>query len=205
MPTTRGPMRGSWTIGTSKGRRRSAEPSACRAWTPTATARCPAGGPSPTRQFICWTPTAGKSRRERRGEFTWGGGGWLPGPFISPGLPAARFVETPYGRAYRSNDLGRWNDDGQLESMGRTNDVVKVSGQSVSLGEIEQTLLRHATVRNAAAMQHEGKLIAFVESNGADHASLEDWRSFLAKTLPGYMLPSQVTAIARMPVNRSEE
>src|ERR1039458_37963 len=85
--------------------------------------------------------------------------------------------------------------------MGRTNDVVKVSGQSVSLGEIEQTLLRHATVRNAAAMQHEGKLIAFVESNGADHASPEDWRGFLAKTLPGYMLPSQVTAIARMPVN----
>src|ERR1035438_9898315 len=242
MPTTRGPMRGSWTIGTSKGRRRSAEPSACRAWTPTATARCPAGGPSPTRQFICWTPTAGKSRRERRGEFTWGGRGVARGPLPSgrpftntavylldadgrevppgeageihvvgvgvargylnqPDLTADRFVETPYGRAYRSNDLGRWNDDGQLESMGRTNDVVKVSGQSVSLGEIEQTLLRHATVRNAAAMQHEGKLIAFVESNGADHASLEDWRGFLARTLPGYMLPSQVTAIARMPVN----
>jgi amino acid adenylation domain-containing protein/thioester reductase-like protein len=129
------------------------------------------------------------------------GVGVARGYLNQPDLTADRFVETPYGRAYRSNDLGRWNDDGQLESMGRTNDVVKVSGQSVSLGEIEQTLLRHATVRNAAAMQHEGKLIAFVESNGADHASLEDWRGFLAKTLPGYMLPSQVTAIARMPVN----
>src|ERR1039457_5465898 len=144
MPTTRGPMRGSWTIGTSKGRRRSAEPSACRAWTPTATARCPAGGPSPTRQFIYWTPTAGKSRRERRGEITRGGWGGGPRPVVAggvgcsrarppaeageihvvgvgvargylnqPDLTADRFVETPYRRAYRSNDLGRRNDDGQ--------------------------------------------------------------------------------------------
>jgi len=129
------------------------------------------------------------------------GVGVARGYLNQPDLTADRFVETPYGRAYRSGDMARWNGDGQLESLGRVNDVVKVSGQSVSLGEIEQTLLRHATVRHAAALQHEGKLIAFVESNGADHAPLEDWRGFLAKTLPGYMLPAQVTTIARMPVD----
>jgi len=138
------------------------------------------------------------------------GVGVARGYLNQPDLTAGRFVETQYGRAYRTGDMGRWNDDGQLESLGRAaeknNDVVKVSGQSVSLGEIEQTLLRHASVRRAAAMQHEGKLIAFVESisaesNGADHVSHEDWRGFLAKTLPAYMLPAQVTTIARMPVD----
>ena len=117
------------------------------------------------------------------------------------GMTAARFVETPFGRAYRSNDLGRWNENGEMESMGRVNDVVKVSGQAVSLGEIEQTLLRHGAVRSAAALQHEGKLIAFVESDRADHTPPEDWRGFLSKTLPAYMLPAQVMATARMPVN----
>ena len=117
------------------------------------------------------------------------------------GLTAARFVETAFGRAYRSNDLGRWNANGEMESIGRVNDVVKVSGQAVSLGEIEQTLLRHGAVRSAAAMQHDGKLIAFVESDRADHAPPEDWRGFLSKTLPAYMLPAQVTATSRMPVN----
>jgi len=118
-----------------------------------------------------------------------------------PGLTAERFVETPYGRAYRSGDLGRWNEDGNLEPLGRANDLVKVSGQAVSLGEIEQTLLRHDTVRHAVAMQHEGKLIAFVESDQADRTSLEDWHRFLAQTLPAYMLPAQVTALSKMPLN----
>ena len=118
-----------------------------------------------------------------------------------PRLTAERFVETSWGRAYRTGDLGRWNEDGHLESLGRANDVVKVSGQAVSLGEIEQTLLRHDTVKRAAAMQYEGKLIAFVESDPADSISLEDWHGFLAQTLPAYMLPAQVTALSRMPVN----
>jgi amino acid adenylation domain-containing protein/thioester reductase-like protein len=126
------------------------------------------------------------------------GVGVARGYLNQPALTAERFVDTLYGRAYRSNDLGRWNDDGSIESLGRVNDVVKVSGQSVSLGEIEQTLLRHRAVRRAAVMQLEGKLIAFVES---DPGSLEDWRGFLAQTLPGYMLPAHVTTIARMPVN----
>jgi amino acid adenylation domain-containing protein/thioester reductase-like protein len=128
------------------------------------------------------------------------GVGLARGYLNQPDLTAARFVETPFGRAYRSNDLGRWNDDGQLESLGRADDVVKVSGQAVSLGEIEQTLLRHDMVRSAAAMQHEGKLIAFVESDRPECASL-DWSGFLAKTLPAFMLPARVTPLARMPVN----
>jgi len=118
-----------------------------------------------------------------------------------PDLTAERFVETAYGRAYRSYDLGRWNKDGDLEPLGRVDDLIKVSGQSVSLGEIEQTLMRHATVKVAAAMQHQGRLIAFVESGEANHVSLEDWHRFLAKTLPTYMLPAQVTTVSKIPVN----
>ena len=129
------------------------------------------------------------------------GVGVARGYLNQPDLTAGRFVETPYGRAYRSNDLGRWNNDGHLESVGRADDVVKVSGQTVSLGEIEQTLLRHEAVRHAAAMQHLGKLIAFVEGDRPDLASLEDWHRFLAQTLPAYMLPAQVTTLSRMPVN----
>jgi amino acid adenylation domain-containing protein/thioester reductase-like protein len=129
------------------------------------------------------------------------GVGVARGYLNQPDLTAERFVETTYGRAYRSYDLGRWNQDGQLESLGRVDDLVKVSGQSVSLGEIEQTLMRHATVRVAAAMQHQGRLIAFVESSEPNHASLEDWHRFLVKTLPTYMLPAQVTTLSKIPVN----
>ena len=128
------------------------------------------------------------------------GAGMARGYLNQPELTAARFVETRYGRAYRTNDLGRWNKDGNLEALGRADDVVKVSGQAVSLGEIEQSLVRHEAVRYAAAMQHEEKLIAFVESDRTD-LELPDWHLFLSKTLPSYMLPASVTVLTRMPVN----
>ena len=129
------------------------------------------------------------------------GAGVPRGYLNQPDLTAQRFVETAWGRAYRSGDLARWNEDGHLESLGRANDVVKVSGQAVSLGEIEQTLLRHDAVKRAAAVQYEGKLIAFVESDRLDRTSLEYWHRFLAQTLPAYMLPAHVTVLGTMPVN----
>ena len=118
-----------------------------------------------------------------------------------PEVTAEHFVATPFGRAFRSSDLARWNDDGLLESAGRADDLVKVAGQAVSLGEIEQTLLRHPAVRHAAAMQHAGRLVAFVACDPPDASSQDDWRRFLARTLPSYMLPAQVTSLARMPVS----
>ena len=129
------------------------------------------------------------------------GVGVARGYLNQPQPTAERFVETKYGRAFRSNDLGRWNADGQLESLGRANDVVKISGQSVALGEIEQTLLRHDAVRNAAVVQHQGKLIAFVESDQQNRTSLEDWHCFLGRTLPTYMLPADVMTLLHMPLN----
>ena len=138
---------------------------------------------------------------EQIGEIYVVGVGVARGYLNQPDLTAERFVETTYGRAYRSYDLGRWNKDGNLESLGRVDDLVKVSGQSVSLGEIEQTLMRHATVKFAAAMQHHGRLIAFVEGSEPSHASLEDWHRFLGATLPTYMLPAQVTTLSKIPVN----
>ncbi len=118
-----------------------------------------------------------------------------------PELTAASFVETKYGRAYRTHDLGRWNENGEMETIGRDNDVVKVSGQAVSLGEIERTLMRHEGVKRAAALQHKGRLIAFVESIRPLSSSMDDWRGFLGKTLPVYMQPTQVTALEKMPVS----
>ena len=127
------------------------------------------------------------------------GAGVARGYLHEPEQTAGRFVETSYGRAYRSHDIGRWNGDGELEYLGRVDDLVKVSGQSVSLGEIEQTLMRHSGVTRAAVLQHQGRLIAFVE--GGKDASLEEWHGFLSKSLPAYMLPAQVTSLAAMPVD----
>lgn len=129
------------------------------------------------------------------------GRGVSRGYLNQPELSAENFVETRFGRAYRTHDLGRWNENGDLETLGRADDVVKVSGQSVSLGEIERTLLRHPLVSRAAALQHKGRLTAVVESADLEAAQGEDWRAFLGRTLPAYMVPARVKAVAKMPIS----
>jgi amino acid adenylation domain-containing protein/thioester reductase-like protein len=129
------------------------------------------------------------------------GAGMAHGYLGDPELTRASFVDTPWGRACRTGDLGRWRPDGLLETLGRVDDVVKVSGQSVSLGEIERTLLRHPAVERAAVLQHQGRLVAIVSGPDADGAGTQDWRDFLTRTLPAYMVPARVAWTPAMPIN----
>ena len=131
------------------------------------------------------------------------GTGVSPGYLNQPQLTEEFFVETRYGRAFRSHDLGRWNTKGELESLGRADHVVKISGQSVSLDEIEVTLQRYPGVRNARVMHAKGRMVAFVEYPEPDQVQHVDWREFLLKTLPSYMIPAQVAVLSTIPVNSS--
>ncbi|MFD2234569.1 amino acid adenylation domain-containing protein, partial [Phaeospirillum tilakii] len=116
-----------------------------------------------------------------------------------PELSAAQFVPTRWGLAYRTRDLGRWRPDGQLETLGRIDDVVKLSGQRVALGEIEQTLARHPGIRRAAVLVEGQRLVAFVETEPGAPAPAS-WRELLTRTLPAAMIPARVTALPGLPL-----
>ncbi|MFF3941608.1 non-ribosomal peptide synthetase [Streptomyces phaeofaciens] len=90
---------------------------------------------------------------------------YIAGPGLARGylgqsaLTANRFVANPYGapgtRMYRSGDLVRWNKDGELEYLGRTDFQVKIRGFRIELGEIEHALTTHPGVAQAAAVVRE--------------------------------------------------
>lgn len=169
---------------------------------PDGTGTIPSGRPFTNTSVHLLDADGNDVRHGEIGEIYVTGHGLARGYLDQPDLTAASFVQTRYGRAYRTRDLGRWTPDGYLVTLGRTNDMVKVSGQSVSLGEIEQTLLRYPGVRHAFVVQQGGRLIGFVV--GASLPSrIEDWHAFLAKALPSYMLPAQVECLAEMPTNNS--
>ncbi|MGV9802868.1 amino acid adenylation domain-containing protein, partial [Mycobacterium sp. NPDC003449] len=114
---------------------------------------------------------------------------YLAGPALArgyvgrPDLTADRFVANPFGRPelsgtrmYRTGDLVRWTPHGGLEYLGRADAQVKLRGQRLELGEIENTLLTCPQVSCAAAAVYRrdaaDHLVAYValeQASTADH------------------------------------
>ena len=92
-------------------------------------------------------------------------------------MTAARFVADPYGaagtRMYRSGDLGRWREDGQLEYVGRADEQVKIRGFRIELGEIEAILRQQPGVDEAVVVELGGRgiLQARVVGQFLDHGA----------------------------------
>ena len=94
------------------------------------------------------------------GELYIGGDGLARGYLRRPDLTAERFVPHPFSkepgrRLYRSGDLVRYRNDGNLEFLGRMDDQVKIRGHRIELGEIEATLRNCAGVKDAAVAVQE--------------------------------------------------
>ena len=73
-----------------------------------------------------------------------------------PAQTADRFRPNPFGapgsRVYRSGDAGRLRPDGVLEHHGRIDDIVKIRGHRVELGDVDWALGRHPDVRQVAVV-----------------------------------------------------
>ncbi|MFS8096831.1 amino acid adenylation domain-containing protein [Lentzea alba] len=116
-----------------------------------------------------------------------------------PALTAERFVANPFGpgRMYRSGDLARWNADGTVTYLGRTDTQVKVRGFRIELGEIEARLASHPAVRQALVVVDDDRLIGYVAGETAD------FRAHLAETLPEYMVPGAFVVLDAFPLTPS--
>ncbi|WP_280378793.1 non-ribosomal peptide synthetase, partial [Nocardia wallacei] len=123
---------------------------------------------------------------------------------------AERFVADPFGapgtRMYRTGDLVRRRPDGTLEFSGRADSQVKLRGQRIELGEVEQSLAAHPDVEWAVVRVRDGdarsdRLVAYVV--GSRDVSIEAVRAWLADRLPAYMVPDAFVPLDRIPITPS--
>ncbi|HEY6923616.1 MAG TPA: amino acid adenylation domain-containing protein [Steroidobacteraceae bacterium] len=127
-------------------------------------------------------------------------------------LTAEKFIPNPFGepgsRMYRSGDLGRYLEDGNIEFFGRNDGQVKLRGFRIELGEIESALLGCPGVRQAAVVAREeaGKekrLAAYVSLQPGVDVAVAELRAWLRKSLPEYMVPAAWGFMEALPLTSS--
>jgi nonribosomal peptide synthetase DhbF len=133
------------------------------------------------------------------GELCVGGAGLARGYLNRPDLTAQRFVPDPYGepgtRLYRSGDLARRRQGGEIEYLGRIDHQVKIRGFRIELGEIEAEICRHPAIEQAVVVAvgrgEERRLIAYtvprLPGAAPEPAAL---REHLLARLPEHMVPA---------------
>ncbi|MEV8516964.1 amino acid adenylation domain-containing protein [Dactylosporangium sp. NPDC051484] len=147
-----------------------------------------------------------------RGELYLAGDCLARGYLNRGGLTADRFLPDPFGpagsRMYRSGDVVRWSNDGQLEYLGRADHQVKIRGYRIELEEIEAGLIRHPQVREAAVVVRDDvdgdrRLVAYLVASGTTAPTASQLRTYLGDIVPSYMVPAHYVTIEALPLTRN--
>ena len=138
---------------------------------------------------------------------------WARGSFVAPGYfnepekTAERFVQNPLHNdypdpVYRTGDIVRENERGELVYVSRRDRQVKRMGYRIELGEIEAAASALPALESCAALYDESKkqiVLAYCARECPESALREELR----KRLPGYMLPERLVRFAALPLSRN--
>ena len=114
------------------------------------------------------------------GELCIGGDGVVPGYLGRDDLTAERFILDPFApgeRLYKTGDLARYTESGEIEFLGRLDQQVKINGYRIELGEIETQLSRHPDVWQSVVSTYTengiSQLVAYYSSSHGQSDSTE--------------------------------
>ncbi len=115
------------------------------------------------------------------------------------------FSNDSNSRLYKTGDLAQYLPDGNIEFLGRIDDLVKIRGFRVELGEVEAVLSKHPQINQAVAKVHgesarEKYLVAYFVPIAGETITVEQLRTFLTEQLPDYMIPSAFVEMESFPL-----
>ncbi|UUF16684.1 non-ribosomal peptide synthetase [Flavobacterium panici] len=95
-------------------------------------------------------------------------------------------------RVYRTGDMAKWLNDGNIEYHGRNDDHVKIRGYRIHLGEIELALNSLPQIQQSVVMvnedsNHSKQLVAYVVCE--EEIKNKEIQELLEEHLPEYMVP----------------
>ena len=132
---------------------------------------------------------------------------WVKGPNVFPGYwqddEATRGALTADGWL-RTGDVAVEGDDGELYLVDRVKDLIIVSGFNVYPAEVEDTLLTHPAVAEAAVVgidhAYSGETVkAFVVLRSGSEATEGELIEYCARRLARYKCPSEISFVPSLP------
>ena len=131
------------------------------------------------------------------------------------------FIDNPFrpgsGRVYRTGDLVRYkaghgDDAPEIEFLGRIDNQIKLRGFRIEPGEIEAALINNSEIDDAVVVLNEEsaepRLVAYFVKNQSSTKSTQTesldidlLKSYLAQSLPHYMVPAVLIPIDSIPKN----
>lgn len=144
------------------------------------------------------------------GELHIGGNNLARGYLNRPDVTAEKFISDPFtkepgARLYKTGDIARYLEDGNIEFVGRIDHQVKIRGFRIELGEIEALLRQHPAVMDTIVIAREDqpgdkRVAAYVVPYNSTTVHIRDLRDFLMRKLPGYMIPSAFVLMNALPL-----
>ncbi len=109
---------------------------------------------------------------------------------------------------FPTNDGGALDLDGYLFVEGRIDDIIIRGGENISPGEIEDTLLQHPNIRDAAAVgmpdtQWGEIIVALVIPSDTEAFSEDEIKKFVKEHLRSSRTPDKVIALDELPYNET--
>lgn len=129
-----------------------------------------------------------------------------------PDLNQTKFISNPAlnnKRHYRTGDLCRLLENGEIQFLGRIDDQVKLRGFRIELSEIEAVIKDFSGIANAAVITHElspgvQSLVAYLmphkKAGQTADIKVEQLTEHLHAQLPDYMMPSIFEIIVDFPL-----
>ncbi|QRY48488.1 long-chain fatty acid--CoA ligase [Mycolicibacterium boenickei] len=131
-------------------------------------------------------------------------GPWITGSYYDPTQTTGADSEKFNDGWLRTGDVGSLTHDGYLALSDRTKDVIKSGGEWISSVDLENAVMAHSAVIEAAVIGvpdpkwDERPLVAVVLTNNTD-VSAKELRDHLAPTFAKWQIPEHWTFVTEVP------
>ena len=128
-------------------------------------------------------------------------GPWVAARYYNAPETVQRWTEDGW---FKTGDVATMDDEGIIKIVDRAKDLVKSGGEWISSVDIENTLMGHPAVKEAAVVgvphpKWQERPVAVVVLKDGAAATAEELRAFLAQTFAKWQLPDAFVFVEAIP------